>query len=1103
MKNISRILVITLIVSMFLSFSGFAVNHLEQDIIDTVVKEKIWTFGEFAPEEEITAGRFVSMLEKALNIENGEDYVSDYSESKILTRLDVAVAADKIALEKANEYYNRTYVREIYTDTDDLTDEQFQSVYNAVVYGTVKALAGKKFAPYQNADNITAAKAVLTLRSMSKKGPEYTVRDLKKGESAKNFDVHQKGVLYTNCGIAGFGMVVRFDGAPGEIYVARTTKKPVVEDQWGNPAAPVTLARVIDPDGNIVARVNLDYVDSGKMEKVINVSEGKAGIYQINFSNGRSGDICEIGINNPVSWGVRGEHILGYTETTPKTGYIYIPNTYKHLSLAIGEYGGKLTLSSLDGKQKFETVEDVRATTFEAIETKELVPDSVYKITVDDDYRDSVEIHGATRTICPTAQMAKDLKGGLVEVKDEYGSFTLPGPLQARARAKMVDIYKKANGTFDVDTTLPYETLPDNLDNPIAESQLFSTYYGSIPALNCNIEGQCLDPSNPWFGMYVGPNVISGKKPYPENSYLNGFYDEGILGSTASQLTGALAINSELNGFYDDPALRDRVALSQLASVVYMSEDNNLMDMRTPENNAGYFNIMNSNFQFPDWAHGYYSVRRMLDDETREICDTALKIIADKQLAMRGHGPTNQSMMHFACTMTMYEMTGDENYHTFFKRMVDAYCYPNARPAYSGQAEAGYFIESGGCDGIGYEYHNHDYYARALMVYFNLPEEKQDPETKAKLVKSSQRNLDFISKFMVSDTDGLQNINATNFASRTRTGLGAQSAYTANNFLINHMSTASALWHNVEKPNMVTQASYTNSDEYAYKHLNKMYEKYDKYYGLDSGRQVKTSLMYEEMHKEHAPTEELPYQYEGDYKVWDQPGLVALKHKGIYMVSFYDNTLPRTTNVFSPKSWMGGGPTFSWVKGMGYTTSSDKPVNYGKLPGSMLQLSNVVNYKPYWTTEEMIHAGIVGTDANGELFASGKERADLEWIEKDKTFKISGITPIDKKEVSWIYNLTEEGVEITAGIDSISGKEEYWMQIPIVDESNLNSEYSLAYEPGKIVLEYRGKTTTFTWDASFESTLFDHDPEANVRTQILKIKLSPANLNATVKMVVK
>lgn len=1104
MRIIGKILVMIMIISVLAPASAFAdINHADADVINSVTEEKIWTFGEFVPEKEITAGQLASMINNALGIKTAEKLIPGYSYDKKVTRLDLVITADNAGFEYVTGYSNKPGVREIYMDTDSLTDAQMQSIFNVVDYGTVVALKGKKFGPELNADCLTAAKAVLALKSMVKKGYDYTVRDVTKADNPKKFDVYQTGTLHTNCGLAGFGVVARFKGGPGEIYVARTTEKPLRENQWGNPAAPVTVARVIDPDGNVIVRVNLDYLENGKMEKIINIPEGKDGIYTIQMTNGRQGDLCEIAINNPVSWGVRGENILGYTDTTPKTGYIYIPNSYKHMSLAIGGTDTKLTLSSLDGKQKFETEYAIRCLTFGAIETDELVKDSVYKIEVADDFREAFEIIGSSRLISPTAQMAKDLKGGFVDVEDEYASFTVGGPLQARARAKMVDIYNKAGGDFTVDTTMPYETLPEKIDNAIAEAQLYSTYFGSIPAMDIMLKGQCLDPSNEWFGMVVGCKTVANNS-YSVNSFLSGYNSIGTMGTTASAFTGALSINSELNGFYADSGLRDRVALAQLSLVMSMTQDYSMLDASTPVGAAGSWHLSYVSFKFPEWVHNYYAVRKMLDVETREICDMAIAEIGDKVIGLRGQGPTNQAMMPFYSILAMYEETGDENYHTFFKRVAEALCYPSARPSYTGQTEAGYFLESGGCDGSSYEHHNEDWFHRAVMTYLNLPETKQDPKTRALLVESAERNLNFMEKFQTGFTDGLSQVYATNFASRTRAGLGGVSAYIASASMINHSPIARSIWGNSsDDPPIMTTGIHANTQERAYRHLLKVYPKYDKYYDENSGRGVSNSVMYEEVHKELAESVPLAYQYEGDYKVWDQPGLFAVKHKGMYMVSFYDNTLPKTAGVMSTKSWQGGAPTFTWVEGLGYATTSDKPVKYEAIPGNMLQLTNRTNYKPYWTEDEMIHAAIVGKDKDGKLFASGKEHCDFSWIEYGKSFKISGVTPIDKKEITWKYDLTEEGIEITGGVDSMTGLEEYWLQIPIVDQSNANADYKVTIEDGKAACEYRGTKLVITWDSSLEYKVNDHQPKSKVRSQVLKIKLPADKLSATIKMVIE
>ncbi len=1099
MKTISKILVIAMIFSVLASFGGFAIDHVEADLIKAVTEEKIWTDGEFAPEKEITALQLASMFENAFGIEGASEFIPDYADDKIITRADLAIAADRAGFALTDTYENKKYYREIFMDTDELTDDEFRSVHNAVMQGAIHALSGKKFGPDQKATCLEAAQAVLTIKSMAKKYPfsEKVVTE----DAAKDFDVYQTGVLQTNTGIAGFGMLARFDGAPGEIYVARTTVEPLVESQWGNPAAVVSTVRVINPDGDIIARVSMDIAD-GKIAKVINIPEGEPGIYQISFTNGRDGDLCEIGVKNPKSWGIRGERTFAFTDTTPKTGYIYIPKMAKHLSLATGGPNDKLTLTAPDGT-KYELKEAIRFTSLQAIEIENPIVDSVYKLETTDDFRSFFEIRGVTQTICPTAEMAMDLKGGFVDVEDEYASWTLAGPLQAKARARMIEIYEKAGGNFDVTVDMPYEELPpmEELDNVLAETQLYSTYFASIPALDHMLSAQCLDPANPQFGMIVGWEKVEGTKPYPENTYLSEHYDHELFGLTTTAMTGALSINAQLNGFFNDPQLRDRLALAQLSNILTMTQDGDIISSGDPADDAGECSLIYTNFWMPDWVHDYYQVRKMLDIKTREICDTAIMTIGEKQVAMRGQGPTNQAAMNFYSTVGMYEMTGDEVFHEFFKRQVKAYMYPNARPSYNGQAEPGYYIESGGCDGVGYEMHNEEYFARAMLAYFDLPEEKQDPETLARLKAGAERNLNFVEKWEIGKTEGLDYKYSTNFDSRTRTGLYGNNAYIANIYLINHMPKARAIWSNDTDGQAVisTIAAYANNDQDAYNNLKKFYPKYDKYYVKQ--RKVVYSMMYEEMHEPVAENVTLPYQTEGDYNVWDDPGLVAIKHKGLYMISFYDTRLPRTIGAISPKVWVGGAPTFTWIEGLGHVTSSDKPVDYRKLPGNMLQLSTKINYKPYWTEEEFLHAGIVGTDANGEVFASGRERSDLTWLEEGKKFKISGTTPLEGKEISWIYDLTDEGIEITGGIDSISGKEEFWLQIPIVNQNGKNADFTVTYEKGKVVTEYRGKKMVMTWDADLEYKIHDPNPEAKVRTQMLKIKLPAEKPNATIKIV--
>ena len=514
-KTISTILVLVMVLSVFTSF-GVSADHWAQPSIDFVTQNGYWIAPEPINPDKVatraeTASLFARVLISKIPEYNGafadvtadNIYGGDITAASLmglmvgnggyfrpydtLTREELAAILDRAAKMVSDEFADTEYNMEFYKDGDDVSDWANQSVQNATKYVLMKGKGAKLFDPKGTVTIGEVATVVTTLADIADSAKVTSTvysRDLTSTDNIqKDFDVLQSGGLLDQNGYCGYGMMVRFDGAPGDIYVSRKTT-PFDGDKYSQFGPGLTIVKVVDPDGNTLIRENMYYKDSGLMEKIISIPDGKAGIYRIVFTTGMNGDICTIGVKNPVSWGVYGENAMYYTQSTPKKGYIYMPEKHSVMSLGLGGKGAKATLWNETGTSRVgETAVSNGVNYRQRTDIKGLKGDAVYMIEVPDNFTGCLGFTGAPKIISPTAEMAWDLKGGIVYHQDKYtstmegGFLQLSGPIQVRARERMVEIYDELGGDFTVNITKP--AWNDNLDNPQAEAQLHSRYFHS------------------------------------------------------------------------------------------------------------------------------------------------------------------------------------------------------------------------------------------------------------------------------------------------------------------------------------------------------------------------------------------------------------------------------------------------------------------------------------------------------------------------------------------------------------------------------------------------------------------------------------------------
>ncbi len=980
-----------------------------------------------------------------------------------ITREEAAAVIDRVykyIQERPNDGMQLSSGR--FLDSGDISDWAMGAVADVTKTGIVKGKGHKLFAPK---DNITIAEAITLADRIYKipRNDEELVNVYDSQVSPEQaFSVYQKSEkTATWSGMTGLGIFARFDGAPGEIYVGyKTTKpaKPVSNDALSN--NPLVMARITDPDGHVVARVQLDNGTDDKISKIINVKNKKSGIWQIQILGGRTGDNYEIGINGCSSWGVRGEDMLTYSSTTPKEGYIYVPKKFK--TLAVGA-SASFSIKDLNDKTIASSSAVTTGTTFarNQIVTSALEADSVYKIVMPQTFRGTFQIYGATMLLCPTAEMARDLKGN--KCYDENG-IQFHGPIQKRAHDAALKIYEKNNGDFSVHEVQVSETMPEIKGNIFYEAALIGQY--GIGAFRNKLDEQCLNPQCPRFGEWTHSDCTEFAKK-------NIDFETGYMGELVSSANlAAVAVqDSELNEYYGNQKLIDRAAL-QLLCMVYTMQECGYIQHKDPETylNTAYITTY-GNFRLPDIMDNYLHYKDYIDPDVAQIIEEGLLCSADKLIQFPGSGPSNQYLMGTQEALRAYIMTGNEMYHEWFKRSMMAFDTEGpGQDSRRGFTKAGYPSENNGADS-NYFYMAFTYVCEMWREYMDDEMINHDEELIAWMREKINKCLEF--EALLTGKKGKNNLDlvpAGAFTSRTTGTFNNRGGHIAWSVLIDDFPLAKSLYDTMGDSIVAEGATdwgtifpwLFRGNERAEWICKTIYPKYDHYF--DGTNRVADYSEMADMYdgREFAEPDTLPCNYE-ETKIWNNDGIFGVKHKGLYLSSFYNTTL----SYMSGYSIMGGGPMMISSDKLGFVVSSRKVDN-----STPKEPSNV------------IASCIYGTSAKDGFFISGKnDFPEFSWLEENKSWVIKG-TPRDKsKEIFWQYELTDTGIDITAGVTNPAANDDLYVNIPLV--SRTIDGYEIKTEENRVVISYFDDKVSFDLDTND----FEVAQEAVSSIQSLRIKL--------------
>ncbi|MFG0249611.1 MAG: hypothetical protein ACF8OB_12050, partial [Phycisphaeraceae bacterium JB051] len=331
------------------------------------------------------------------------------------------------------------------------------------------------------------------LNDMTDAGPAVTASDSHvveldtlPAEQLKAFPIIQRTHNYAlGGGVRGFGMLAQYDATgPGKVLIKRVTNESRSE-----PYTPICIAKVVSPQGNQLAVIELTEQKKKQQSYILTVPSAGAGIYRVSIMGGRNGDLFTIGLPQTDIWGVRGEMALGISDTTPVKPYLYTPRTVKTIILEqFGKTDKPITLSHAQGKVLATAARNKQGRYM--IDT-DAPADAILQLDLSNRQGAAFIMDGVPALLCPTENAARTLAGGTVEAD----GFLVAGPLQARVRQWMATRQPK---DFEVDVEHPTK-VPAKIDDPMREVLMFGKY-ATLSTIGDQLAHQIIDKNDPYMG---------------------------------------------------------------------------------------------------------------------------------------------------------------------------------------------------------------------------------------------------------------------------------------------------------------------------------------------------------------------------------------------------------------------------------------------------------------------------------------------------------------------------------------------------------------------------------------------------------------------------
>ncbi len=885
-------------------------------------------------------------------------------------------------------------------------------------------------------------------------------------EIAKKFPLAQQSFIHVlGGGVRGFGMLAEYRAkAPTQVVVARRTKPSA-----GEPFTPVALARVFDPSGDLAAVVDFTSQPEGTEVRVIDLPQGKTGIWRVSFSGGRRGDLVEIRLPQTNVWGVRGEMALMVSKGTPNPAYLWIPPTSLKLMMGIesGRYEGIVIEREHGGALSGPPVPDPANRTT-SVRIDPIPAETVCRVVFPEKFNGAIDFEGAPGLLCPTPEAARKLAGGTVKCGDLYVS----GPLQARARNWMVACAAKLERHPD----LHWPQVPgdDAAVSPV--DVLPYGKYGGLNGLQSEIESHNanLDPSKTYFGVQMPEEMKPGEET-EACSWYHFLHPTGgkISLHEAANYAALYTLKSPWNPAYRNDHILQRAMLSGLYQFAAMQGDDLMRDthifgVRYP--------ITHTFFVYPSLAEAYGMLKGHLPPEVEAIWRTGLIAVGDKAADHVAY-ESNQWAGMMEGHIATYAATGERRFLARFEDQMRAYIENRFGPQSKlGLHPTGFFLEDNGPDG-NYERLNLYSLVSAFNTYKKLPE--ANPELLASMRRGIERNLEFKSFFWLPQPDGsLQSPTAMNC--RTQ-GLICDPAYPGDIMSMDEFPLGAARYRLSAEPkngigNAWTLSYIANTSAWQRKTLQEGIRRGPSAFPSSSGNWIPGVADVLNSRKLAQPAQ-LPF--EAERGTWSLPGLEVWKQGALYGVVFYDVIGADRTL----KGITGGGLTALWSPGTGTFLSSMQPAKPGH---------------PVADASELTFASLFGTDAQGRFFYSGHERAKLNAIEKGRRFEIqSEMEKPLKIAFRWGYAVGESQLELTVSANAgAEAPRAVALNLPLLVPAGATAEL---VSPCSLVFNAGGKKVAFEWpepaDAKLEPSVI-----SNIKRLVIPLDLMGKPLTVRIRL---
>ncbi|EIP97635.1 hypothetical protein OpiT1DRAFT_02082 [Opitutaceae bacterium TAV1] len=882
-------------------------------------------------------------------------------------------------------------------------------------------------------------------------------------------------------GVRGFGMLAEYPASqpPGEIVVARRTTIP---SPGKEPYAPIALARVFDPAGNLVAVE--EFTDQATpleirtLKPTLNPqpqtpnptgSAGAASVWRISFSGGRAGDIVELRLPPTDTWGVRGEMALGIIPATlPRPAWLWIPPSSVKLLIGIetGNTSGiELQTTNGDGSSaavlaRPEPDPLKRAGRLFLADLPPGLPGSVTRLLLPARFGGAIVVEGAPGLLCPTPAAALRLRGGTVE---SHGVLTA-GPLQARARDWMVANAPKVDRQLSITFPSP-GSLPADLPDPQLQALMFGKYgFANTLAHTIKLQNAHLDPADPFLGSFRTENPPRGTPDWTRFWMpVNG------VNFPPAALAAAVTFPSPLNAARRNEDLIRRATLGAFANFMSMQGDDILREGSLEKTR---YPMTHSFFIYPPaLAQAWHGLRDLVpDDEARAIWRAGLVAVGDKLADYQGYQSNQWSHMILGHLET-YLGTGEKRFLGYFERLATAFFDGAFGPDNKfGQHPAGYFLEEYGPDG------NYDHLSAYCLVtawyyYRELPE--ANPALVEKIRAGIEKNIRFSSFFWLPDPGPAGGITSpTAFNCRTTSAI-AGLGYPGMIMAKSDFPLGLARFRLTRPPapgkgiGMASTFSYiANTDEWAHAIIRDGLRRGPTGYDAAGGTWVPHIY---KAYSQPARVSPAPIPVEETGGTWTLPGLLAWNRSGLYGATFYDVAgATRTLNGFA-----GGGPDTLWTGATGaflLGTAPGKPQS-----GPVVRIKDA---QPQKSAESLTFSCVYGTDTGGAFFYSGKERASLDprTVVEGRHYDIGAKLDTPFATLAWTYDLPDDNtLVLSVSLNAQPAAREAFVNLPLrtVETTHLRLE-----SPNSLLVEVVGETGSapvpavrITWPATASGRL--------------------------------